>query len=254
MMGDLKTLFPQHRVRTSDAEHARLEWLVQLFRDCPIPEAEILMNLGLFMNGPALARILFMVELYQKIVGVQGSVIEFGPRWGQNMALWTELRGFYEPYNHGRKIIGFDTFKGLSSVGAVDGEHTQDGEYTTTEDYEKYLASVLRCHEAMSPVSHIQKFEIVKGDACEEFPAYLEAHPELIVALAYFDFDIYHPTKVCLGLLIDRMPAGAVIGFDQLNRADFPGETVAVREVLGIRGLRLQRTSHSRETCFVVTS
>ena len=248
----MKTLFPQHRVRASDSEIARREWLIQLFRDCPIPDTEILANLGLFLNGPALSRILFMVELYQEIVDVHGSIIEFGPRWGQNLALWTELRGFYEPYNHGRKIIAFDTFDGLRSVSIMDGEHTVEGEYTTTEGYEKYLASVLRCHEAMNPVSHIPKFELVMGDACDEFPAYLEAHPELIVALAYFDFDIYHPTKACLGLLIDRMPAGAVIGFDQLNRSDFPGETLAVREVLGIRELRLQRTRHSRDTCFAV--
>ena len=52
-------------------------------------------------------------ELYQKILNVHGVVIEFGTRWGQNLALFESFRGMYEPYNHFRKIIGFDTFEGF---------------------------------------------------------------------------------------------------------------------------------------------
>ena len=37
------------------------------------------------------------------------------------------------------------------------------------------------------------------------------------------------------------MPKGAVIVFDELNHSDYPGETMAVMEVLGIRNLELKR-------------
>ena len=39
--------------------------------------------------------------------------MEFGVRWGQNLITLNNLRGIYEPFNHSRKIIGFDTFEGF---------------------------------------------------------------------------------------------------------------------------------------------
>ena len=38
------------------------------------------------------------------------------------------------------------------------------------------------------------------------------------------------------------MPKGAIIAFDELNTALFPGETLALVDSLGINNLRLQRS------------
>lgn len=83
----------------------------ELFERCPIPDNELLGNLGLFINRQALSRMLYMHDLYCKIINVQGIIMEFGPRWGQNLALFHSFRGIYEPFNYSRKIVGFDTFK-----------------------------------------------------------------------------------------------------------------------------------------------
>ena len=40
--------------------------------------------------------------------------------------------------------------------------------------------------EALNPMSHLKRFELVKGDAAETIPQYLKAHPETIVSLADF--------------------------------------------------------------------
>jgi hypothetical protein len=37
---------------------------------------------------------------------------------------------------------------------------------------------------------------------------------------------------------------GSVIGFDELNSPEHPGETLALREVFGLDRIRLQRTGH----------
>jgi len=42
-----------------------------------------------------------------------------------------------------------------------------------------------------------KKIWINKGDASVEMK-YLYDNPETIIALAYFDFDLYQPTKKCL--------------------------------------------------------
>ena len=120
--------------------------------------------------------------------------------------LWThggvadELRGIFEPFNFTRKLIVFDTFTGLQGTNEKDGEHAlaRDGAYSSGCDYQEHLAEVLAYHESEAPVGHRTKFEIVSGDASSTLPHYLEAHPETIVAMAYFDMDIYEPTRACL--------------------------------------------------------
>ena len=78
-------------------------------------------NLPLFIKRQDLTQILFINELYQKALEVHGVVMEFGVRWGKNLALMQSLRGIYEPFNHNRRIIGFDTFEGFLDVSANDG-------------------------------------------------------------------------------------------------------------------------------------
>ena len=95
--------------------------LIDRLHNSTIPHNEISQNLGLYLKRHALSRILFMDDLYKKIINVNGSIIEFGVRWGQNMALFENFRGIYEPYNYTRKIIGFDTFSGFPEVVSKDG-------------------------------------------------------------------------------------------------------------------------------------
>jgi hypothetical protein len=217
---------------------------LELFRASPLPDSQLLGNLGLYTSRQSLARILFMVDLYQRAVDVHGVVMEFGVRWGRNLALFQSLRGIYEPYNYTRRIVGFDTFSGFPSVSEQDGDEAfiVPGAYGVSEAYEEYLEKLLAAREQESPIGHIRKFDLVKGDVTETLPAYLDAHPETVVALAYFDMDLYAPTLAALELLRDRFTKGSVIGFDQVGVDAFPGETVALREALGLNNIRLQRS------------
>jgi hypothetical protein len=92
-----------------------------------------------------------------------------------------------------------------------------------------------------APHSHIKKNQLIKGDATTTIKTYLENNPETIIAFAYFDFDLYEPTKKVLEAILPHLSKGAIIGFDQLNDHSFPGETRAVSEVLGINNLKIYR-------------
>lgn len=224
------------------------------FKQCPIPENEILSQLGLFIKRQDLSRLLFIHELYKKIIDVHGVVMEFGVRWGQNMALYETFRGIYEPYNHNRKIIGFDTFEGFPSTHQKDGQSDiiQTGAYSVTEGYESYLEKVLDYHEQESPIPHIKKYELIKGDATIEIERFLEKNPETIIAFAYFDFDIYEPTRKCLEAIRNHVTKGTVIGFDELNVHDYPGETRALKEVLGLDSYKITRSTLSSIQSYIV--
>ena len=73
---------------------------------------------------------------------------------------------------------------------------------------------------------------------------YLEDNPQTIISLVYFDFDIYEPTKKCLELIKPYLCKGSVLGFDELNDKDSPGETVALREVFNINDIKIKRLSN----------
>ncbi len=63
-------------VGSSENEIKRREEFLDKFKNYPIPDSEVLQNLGLYTNRQALSRILFMNELYQKIINVNGVVME----------------------------------------------------------------------------------------------------------------------------------------------------------------------------------
>jgi hypothetical protein len=215
----------------------------ELFAAAPIPREELISNLPLFVKRQDLSRALFLHELYRRILDVHGVVIEFGVRWGRDLALLMSFRGMYEPYNYSRRVVGFDTFEGFPSVHTKDGaaNSIEVGAYDVTSDYQAYLERVLAYHERESPISHLRKFELVKGDATVEIERYLERHPETIVALAYFDLDLYESTAACLEAIRPYLTKGSVIGFDELNCPDFPGETIAVKEALGLDRFAIRR-------------
>lgn len=228
--------------------------LVDLFNNNPLPEAELMRNLGLFLNPADLRKFLFMNDLYQRNKGIHGVIMEFGVRWGQNLSLLQSLRSIYEPFNYSRRIVGFDTWEGFPSVHEKDGKSTsvQEGGYSVSKNYEQYLEKLLVAQEKESPLGHMRKFELIKGDASVELEKYLKLHPETIISLAYFDFDIYEPTKKCLELIKPHLTKGSVIAFDELNQPLFPGETVALREAFGLDRFSIQRSPYSHYQSFVI--
>ncbi|HEY0006600.1 MAG TPA: TylF/MycF/NovP-related O-methyltransferase [Pyrinomonadaceae bacterium] len=241
-------------VRGSDEEVKAREIILELFKQSPIPDEEMLVNLGAYLRSTLLAKILYLNELYQRIVDIPGNVIEFGVWWGSNLALFESFRSVYEPYNWTRKVIGFDTFEGYPSVSAKDGasEYASVGGYTVTEEYENYLSRLLDAHEADNVMSHIKKYELVKGNVVQTIDQYLEANPQTIISLAYFDLALYEPTRKCLEAIKPHLVRGSVLAMDELNSPDFPGETIALKEVFGLQDYRIVKSRFLPDRAFIV--
>jgi len=253
-MPEIKTQKHDAIVLSSQSEKDLQAQFVKLLKAAPLPDDELLPNIGLFLSSKALSRVLFFHEIYKKILNTHGVVMEFGVRWGQTLSLLAALRGIYEPFNRHRKIIGFDTFAGFKGMSEKDGAlcKTVDGSFSVSENYEQYLGQILGLQEALNPISHLKKFELVSGDATETIPAYLTRQPETLVSLAIFDFDIYKPTKAALEAIKPYLFKGSVLVFDELCDDIFPGETVALREVFDTTNLRLERLPITARVSYVV--
>ncbi|WP_209332848.1 class I SAM-dependent methyltransferase [Lunatimonas salinarum] len=237
----------------SETEKENRKQLTKLSIESPIPQNEKISQTAVFLKRQELTKILFLNELYQKVGKIHGVIIEFGCRWGQNLVTLTNLRGIHEPYNYNRKIIGFDTFEGFPNTDKKDGTNSyiQKGAFGVTEGYDQYIKSLLQCHENESPLPHIKKTEIIKGDASIELKKYLERNPQTVIAMAYFDFDLYEPTKKCLELIQPHLVRGSIIAFDELNDPGFPGETIAVMETLGLANISLKRNKYAAMQSYI---
>lgn len=200
------------------------------------------------LKRQSLSRLLYLNDLYQKIVEIPGVICEFGVHWGAGMSQLINLRGIHEPYNLSRKIVGFDTFEGFPVVNEKDGINVKVGDLSTSKNYELILEKILTLHESFCPLSHIKKFEIVKGDASETIETWLDGNQHAIISMAIFDMDIYKPTRDVLTKIIPRLTKGSLLVFDELNNEHWPGETIAVNEVLGLNNISLKRHPH-QPTC-----
>ncbi len=228
--------------------------LLALLKEAPRQDEQLIANLGLYLRSVQVAKILYLDEIYKRILDKPGVLMEFGVWWGSNLALLSSLRAVYEPYNWSRLVIGFDTFEGYPTVSADDGKSpfAAVGGYAMPQGYEHYLADVLAAHEQDNVMEHVHKFKLVKGDAAETVKAYLEAHPETIVAMAYLDMAMYESTREVLRVLLPHMVTGGVIALDELGSSRFPGETKAFKEVVGLRRFRMERSRYLPDRTLVI--
>lgn len=192
------------------------------------------MNLDKRQN---LSKFLARYEIYKLICNIHGSIVECGVGDGTGLKTWALLSAIFEPVNHPRRIIGFDTFEGHKSVSSID--NTEEGKlnFGGYEELKNWIVD----YDKNRFVNDIPKIELVKGNAVTEIPKYLDKNQQLIISLLNLDFDIYEPTKTALNYFVSRMPKGAVIVLDELNNPDWKGETQALNEIIGVSKIKLQR-------------
>lgn len=239
---------PTLRFPDTDKRNTYSTDLLQLLETSPIPKGDLAANLSLYLTGYGIRRLLYLNDLYRQIVTVPGYVADFGTRYGHNLNLFRHFWHVYEPANITRAFFGFDTFSGLTSPDQQDGTAScvVEGQYSVPPDYSRHLQELLSITEQALPgPSPTPRTFLIPGDATVMFAQFVEENPQAIFALAYFDFDLYAPTKRCLELLAPRLTKGSIIAFDELGVAEFPGETVALMETFGLRNIRLQRCPHA---------
>jgi hypothetical protein len=214
------------------AEKGFLERLEELAQQSQTSFVEKITNAALWMPRQNLARLLAQWELWKLIQDVHGAVIECGVCFGGGLGAWQHFSAITEPYGHVRRCVGFDTFSGFPGMGPEDAGAQSGLAYAggMAAPVAEEIRALLEAHSTNRPIGHIPRAEIVVGDACETIPAYVREHQHLVIAALVLDFDIAAPTRTAIECFVPLMPRGGVVIFDELNCADWVGETVVVRE------------------------
>ena len=69
-----------------------------------------------FVPRQALAHFLARSQIFSNILDIHGNILDFGIYRGSSFFAWLQLSSIMEPYNHIRKIIGFDSFQVFSEI------------------------------------------------------------------------------------------------------------------------------------------
>jgi len=244
----------RNQATQTDNDRTYRELIQKHFEDSSGTILDKLNNFPRFVSRQTLSIFMAKNEIFTKILNVHGNIIECGVFMGGGLFTWAQLSSIYEPYNHNRKVIGFDTFTGFPQLHHKDKneilEHKKEGSYKF--DSIKELNEGVNLYNLNRPIGHLEKIEFVKGDATQTIPGYLKENPHTVVSLLYLDFDLYEPTLVALKSFLPRMPKGSVIAFDELNQKQWPGETMAVMESIGLNHLEIKRLNFTPAISYAI--
>lgn len=202
-----------------------------------------------FLPRQAISYFLARDMIFREILNVHGSILDFGLYRGSSFFTWQQLSAIYEPYNHIRKVIGFDSFQGFSSFG----EHDKSKENNDLSirkkggmayDGEREIQKSIDLFNLNRPIGHVEKGGVVEGELPKSCKTYLDDHPEIIVSLANFGLGLYEPTVELLKLIKPRLIKGSVVVMEDLNQSTWPGETKALMEVFELDEILIKRVPY----------
>ena len=113
-----------------------------------------------------------------------GDIIECGVFFGGGLMTSAHLSSIFEPINFERRIIGFDTFTGLTELSEFDSTKStlaKKGAYVV--DSFDDIQECIKLYDSNRYLSHLKKVQIIKGDAIKTIPHFLKEHPETMISL-----------------------------------------------------------------------
>jgi hypothetical protein len=213
----------------------------------PLPLQDKLDQFEKYARRQSISRFLARYELFKMQLEVKGSIVEGGVHHGAGLMGWAKLSAALEPYAIHRWVVGFDTFSGFPTVAAEDNqtqyenEQRQVGGFDTGYDVYQELNLLKSVYDDNRFLNQFDKVKLVVGDVAQTLPQFLADNPHFLVSMLVCDFDLYEPTKIMLEHLVPRMPEGAVLVFDEVNNANWPGETTAMLESFVGKRLKLKQ-------------
>src|ERR1700675_197534 len=110
----------------SEKEDSYAMKMERCIADSPFSNLERLQNFTLYAPRQDLTNFLVRYEIFKRVLGVQGSIIECGVLRGGALMAWAQFSAIFEPTNHQRRVVGFDTFTGFPRLSKQDRSSESD--------------------------------------------------------------------------------------------------------------------------------
>lgn len=196
-----------------------------------IDDIDNLKHLSVFSRRMYSTRTIGHWELYKKIYTLPGDIVELGVYKGETLLNFARFMEILNPGDREKKVIGFDSWKGLRDFTDKDGEDAKSGNFDGGWNPENFLPDLRRLIDLFHKDSFVPqkpRIHLVDGDIRKTAADYVEKNPGLRISLLHFDCDMYEPTLEGLKALYPLVVTGGIILFDEYGCTNWPGESQAV--------------------------
>jgi hypothetical protein len=190
----------------------------------------------LAIDNRQIKNIIYIGDMYGKIKGIPGAIVECGVGKGRTFLYFSSLAS-----KDGRTIWGFDSFEGFPEPTKEDASkrNPKKGEwaYETLDS----IRNILKVAGVQADV------KLVKGFVEDTLGQY-DKSP---IALLHIDLDLYSAYKVTLNELVKFVSKGGIVMFDEYGAENWPGATKAVDEYMKDKSWKLEKHSEMGKYYFV---
>jgi hypothetical protein len=233
---------PDNQVYGAHSPKDKQFWdgLEQVFEQTPHSLFHVLTHWPVYTKRISLVRFLAHFKLFEMVQNMPGNIVELGVSRGVSFFTWHKLLEIFCPCDTSRKVVGFDSFEGLTDFSDKDGgmsavnDKGQGG--WSAGSVEQELLALNALHNGDNILAR-ERCILVKGRIQESLQGFLERTPGMRIALLHLDMDLYEPTKYALDHLWDLVLPGGVVVFDEYALPPWGGEVTAWEEFARSRGL-----------------
>ena len=160
----------------------------------------------------------YLVKIIEKN-SIEGRFIECGYGYGRSFAVLSNFS-----HRMGRKIYGFDSFKGFPDITESD---------RSIRNPKKSEWAVITLKEAKKSIDSLGLFNTAQDYELMELvfdKNTVNPIPNEKIAFLHIDLDLYNGYKYALEIFWDQLQVGGVVLFDEYDQISWPGATAAVNE------------------------
>jgi hypothetical protein len=234
---------PDNQVYGASSEKDKHYWsgLSSILEETPHSAFHLLTHWPVYTKRISLVRFLAHLKLFEMVLDMPGNIVELGVSRGVSFFTWHKLLEVFCPCDTSRKVIGFDSFEGLTDFNDKDGSFSTINDKGvggwSAKDVERELFALNELHNGDNILAR-ERSRLVKGRVQETLVSTLDSMPGMRIALLHFDLDLYEPTLYALEKLWDLVLPGGVLVFDEYALPPWGGEVLAWEEFARARGIR----------------
>jgi hypothetical protein len=202
---------------------------------------------GFYLTAPVnrISKFVTHLDLFRRISGLPGEVVECGVFKGVSFSRWIKFRSLLEnPYS--RRVIGFDTFGPFPEAGF---EQDKKRREQFVQEAGDTSISTEEMGAVLDKLGLNQNVQLVKGDVTKTAPAYVQDNPHLRIALLHVDVDLLEPTRACLDVFYPHVVSGGIIVLDDYGA--FAGANSAIESFFADKNVRVEKLPFSNAISFV---
>jgi len=189
----------------------------------------------------SLIRFLSHYKLFIKTQELPGDILDLGVSRGVSFFTFHKLLEIVLPTDTSKKVIGIDSFEGLTDFSTYDGAlNSNVGKVEGGWSAFNVEEEVFKILELQNEDCVLTKSRgiLIKGRVQDAIPKLISERPGMRIALLHLDLDLYEPTYFALEMLWDLVLPGGLIVFDEFALPPWEGEAKAWEDFARNKGLQ----------------